>query len=580
MKNSSNVGNTIELNAVAFCFDEKSQLYSSFLDKFNEYSEENNLNITIKLNLLTSKNDGYAYDNYGTLIEALLKKNKNNYDIYFYESNCLSVYSSYFLDLKKYLSKELIELYDSKILSELCIYDNKLVGLPFYIIYSVFYSNEPILKQYNKTTPKTWDEMIDTGKLILTEERNKNNTDLIGFNGLFSDDDQGIFSIYEFIYSFRDSVDEYFLEVGSPTFINALKMMKKVKNEISSDKIFHFDEEYTFNKIIDGQSIFLKFWILDGKILDNIPYKVTFLPGSKEGISSSIVSGINIGVSNNVNNEKLKAIVTALEFIMSKEIQKEYLSNRQLISGIKSLYCDEEVCNEIDCELFKTLQPIKDPFITLKWQSSYTTYFKEYIYDFLYGNDTAEEVSQKIIDLTKIYYISLDTTYSKIGLIIEEGQNYQICKPTNTLCQLIIILKWIYIIFIIFTLLLLIFIEWNISTLHYDLLFFTSVLYIDILTIFSIWKKQNIRIQFINKINDGFIESNGSVLKSKTLKLQSNINSTDTYETTSTNNNNENSNNITHDNTSSQIIISIISRIIDYHYITESNISSYQSNTF
>ncbi|OUM58658.1 hypothetical protein PIROE2DRAFT_16015 [Piromyces sp. E2] len=419
-------------------------------------------------------------------------------------------------------------------------------------MYSVFYSNEPILKQYNKTAPKTWDEMIDTGKLILTEERNKNNTDLIGFNGLYSDNDQGIFSIYEFIYSFRDSVNEYFPEVGSPTFINALKMMKKVKNEISSDEIFRLDENYSLSKIFDGQSIFLKFWILDGKILDNIPYKMTILPGSKEGISSSIVSGINIGVSNNVNNEKLKAIVTALEFIMSKEIQKEYLSNRQLISGIKSLYYDEEVCNEIDCELFKILQPIKDPFITLKRQNSYSIDFKDCIYNFLYGNDTAEEVSQKIIDLTKIYYI------------ITEGQNYQICKPTNTLCQLIIILKWIYIIFIILILLLLIFIEWNNNSIHYDLLFFTSVLYIDILVIpifitfnyihiynyisyyiihvctyfitalsnymfiygfrlfLAFGKKQNIRIQYIEKISKGFIVSYTETKKNST-KLQSTV---------------------------------------------------------
>jgi len=48
------------------------------------------------------------------------------------------------------------------------------------------FSNKYLLAQYNKPVPKTWSEMLDTGKYILSEERKKNNTELKGFNGLFS----------------------------------------------------------------------------------------------------------------------------------------------------------------------------------------------------------------------------------------------------------------------------------------------------------------------------------------------------------------------------------------------------------
>ena len=48
----------------------------------------------------------------------------------------------------------------------------------------------------------------------------------------------GILSTYEFIYSFRDSVDANFPKAGSESFIEALEMLKKLKNEISSGKKF------------------------------------------------------------------------------------------------------------------------------------------------------------------------------------------------------------------------------------------------------------------------------------------------------------------------------------------------------
>jgi len=46
------------------------------------------------------------------------------------------------------------------------------------------YSNKVLLSKYNKRPPKTWDELIETSKYILEEEKKIGNTDLIGYNGL------------------------------------------------------------------------------------------------------------------------------------------------------------------------------------------------------------------------------------------------------------------------------------------------------------------------------------------------------------------------------------------------------------
>jgi len=43
-----------------------------------------------------------------------------------------------------------------------------------------------LLKKYKKKIPRTWNELINTGKEIVDEERKLNNTDLIAYNGLFN----------------------------------------------------------------------------------------------------------------------------------------------------------------------------------------------------------------------------------------------------------------------------------------------------------------------------------------------------------------------------------------------------------
>jgi len=39
------------------------------------------------------------------------------------------------------------------------------------------YSNIKYLKKYNKTIPKTWNEMMDTGEYILNREKELNKTE-------------------------------------------------------------------------------------------------------------------------------------------------------------------------------------------------------------------------------------------------------------------------------------------------------------------------------------------------------------------------------------------------------------------
>ncbi|ORX52872.1 hypothetical protein BCR32DRAFT_288114 [Anaeromyces robustus] len=183
----NSLGRNITLNAVAYTFGSDDQLYSSFLKKFNDYSKKNNLNIEINLNLISPVNSSTIIKDYGSMIETVMKKTTNlKYHIYFYDNLYISKYGPYLLNIENYLPKEHIDMYDAKILNSVCKYKDELVGLPFSLGFSALYSNIELLKKYNKTIPRTWDELIKTSRYILDEEKKLNNTDLIGYNGLFS----------------------------------------------------------------------------------------------------------------------------------------------------------------------------------------------------------------------------------------------------------------------------------------------------------------------------------------------------------------------------------------------------------
>jgi len=50
----------------------------------------------------------------------------------------------------------------------------------------------------------------------------------------FIDSEQGYYSLYEFLYSFRDSFNSSVPEPHDPLFTEALKMINKIKEQISS----------------------------------------------------------------------------------------------------------------------------------------------------------------------------------------------------------------------------------------------------------------------------------------------------------------------------------------------------------
>jgi len=408
----------ITINAIAFSYYENNEIYTPMKDEFNKYSKENNLDIELNLNFLTNANGSNSIEEYESVVESLLKKKnskkKKDIDIYFYDCAYTNKYGPYLINLHNILPKDHIDMYNPKILSETCLYEDYLVGLPVYLDYTYLHSNKSLLKKYNKNVPTTWKELLDTAKYILKQEKESyNNTNLIGYFALLEDNEIGTCSIHDFIYSNRPTVDSSFPELTSKDAIDALELLKKIKEEISSDIGFKSKMSYKLNELINGNYIFSNFYY--ASLGTN---NISLLPGSKKGISGNIIVGYNVGIGKYSDESKRNAVITVFKFLTSKEIQKKFVLEKGITSPIPSIYDDEKVCEKVDCELMKNIQPFGRFANKTENYYTYSSMFRNEIYKFLYGDKSASEVLKNVEDLSKIYYIPiLDTKETSIGLI-------------------------------------------------------------------------------------------------------------------------------------------------------------------
>lgn len=177
--------------------------------------------------------------------------------------------------------------------------------------------------------------------------------------------------------------------------------------------------DYTDQKVNNGGALFLKFYpfisILRGNELE---YEITGLPGIKEGLSGSILVGYNVGIDESISKEKEKSALEVLKYMSSREFQKSLVLEKIIISGILTLYDDKEVCSQINnCEYYKDLQVIAKPVNKTDNFEEYSEKFANYFYEYLYGNETEKGALKKMDDITKIYYISIETKETIVGLI-------------------------------------------------------------------------------------------------------------------------------------------------------------------
>jgi len=130
------IGEALEINAITSAENGGVYAYNELIDSFNKYSRNNNLDITIKLNLLSKENSTAGVTEYESTIEHLLKKQKSEkYDIIYYDNIFSRKFAPYLVDLTEYLPQEHIDLYQNEITKQTSYYNDKLIGIVTFLFY-------------------------------------------------------------------------------------------------------------------------------------------------------------------------------------------------------------------------------------------------------------------------------------------------------------------------------------------------------------------------------------------------------------------------------------------------------------
>jgi len=174
----------------------------------------------------------------------------------------------------------------------------------------------------------------------------------------------------------------------------------------------------SINSIIQGTGLFVRFW--DTGIPPNIMSYITPSPGKIKGINTSLVSGLNLGVSKYIDDDKKEAAYKVIEYFTSEKIQKELIINQfSLYTGIAKLYDEEQICMKLSCSLVKNAQAILyGQFENVDNYDVYAEQLKGIFDQYLFGDRDLESVLDEANDITRIYYFSLEKTSGLIIFII------------------------------------------------------------------------------------------------------------------------------------------------------------------
>jgi len=390
-------------------------LYSLITREFNQYAVENEIDIYLNFTLFSIENSTNGWDSYDSSMDLLLSKKSTKYDVIIYDPVYTRRYSPYFVDLTDYLSPLHLKKYSSDS-EKLGKYNDKWVGLPLLLKYTILYSNTVLLKKYNKEVPQTWDELIETAEYILEQE---NDESLVGYNGYFPKTESSMCTLYSHLYSFRDEKDSPMPEYKSKNAIDGLNKLLEMKEKISSAEIYASAEDYNILLLNTGKILFANFWDIDHHIKN---YQMSVIPGKKKGINGSCIGGFLIGMNKYISDEKKEAAATVIQHLTSESVQKSIIIKYfHAFSGLSKLYEEKDTCVEFECGLAKKVQGIERPSSLISDYNMYSRKMIDLIFNFLYNNKPVTETLDEMEKLFSKYgpndsSLSFEMLIALIGL--------------------------------------------------------------------------------------------------------------------------------------------------------------------
>lgn len=227
-------------------------------------------------------------------------------------------------------------------------YKNNYYGVPMFNDVLFFYYNEELLKKAGfDHPPKTWDEFAQMSKALQDKKLVDGKASSWGWSA-----NEGLVCYYsEFLGSFGG---KYFDEQGNPVFNNdegvqALQyMMDAIGKEGIVDKgSISYNDRQILDAFKNGKTAFVSGWSFywgeingdDSKVKGKV--KVALVPGANGSQGSTVTGSQYLAITK--QSKHPDAAWKLIEFLGSKEVQKQQSVKGGALPIWKDLYSDEEL---------------------------------------------------------------------------------------------------------------------------------------------------------------------------------------------------------------------------------------------
>lgn len=230
-------------------------------------------------------------------------------------------------------------------------YDGKLVAAPWFTNSSVMFYRKDVLEALNEEVPTTWE-----GWMKLADKAVGTNGIEYGADFQAAQSEALVCNWVEYVWgNGGDILDENGTPVvNSENNVEATNIMKKLVDKYAPKGVTTYAETESEQVFKEGKCLFIRdwsgFWSSGQDEGSKVTGKIaaTKLPvGPKGTESNTCLGGLDLVVNNAISDTQKEAAVEFINYMTSKETQK----NMTLISSqppvVKDVYTDEEILKEI-----------------------------------------------------------------------------------------------------------------------------------------------------------------------------------------------------------------------------------------
>lgn len=246
----------------------------------------------------------------------------------------------------KFNADELKEYFNGAV--ETVSYQGKMYGVPWFVDGGLLYYRKDLLDKYGVQPPKTWDELINSAKMIVEKE---NDPKLKGFLWQAKQAEVLVCDLVEFLGS-KGRV----LDADGKVVINneygkrtAQLMHDLIFNEqITPEEVNTFDEEPSRTVFTDGNAVFLRNWTYVWNVAQNpdqssVVDKVGIvpMPAFADAASASCLGGYQWGIS--TASKHPEEAIKFVKFLSNYESQKWFAQVLSLTPTRPAVYEDPDI---------------------------------------------------------------------------------------------------------------------------------------------------------------------------------------------------------------------------------------------